>query len=93
MAPTIIDQMNQKYINERHSVPGYHPLVDRNFSEIVQGRFALNNGWVHGFNSLEDIIKSKEFLYFRRRVHTWGDLIKLRYGDSKENSPKLWNHM
>jgi glycogen debranching enzyme len=39
------------------------------------------------------MITSKEFYFLRRKVNIWGDLVKLRYGNSKEDSPKLWNHM
>ena len=39
------------------------------------------------------MIKSKEFYFLRRKVNIWGDLVKLRYGDSKADSPKLWKHM
>lgn len=39
---------------------------------------------------LENFATSTNFHYLRRNVHLWGDLIKLRFGNKKEDSPRLW---
>jgi hypothetical protein len=30
----------------------------------------------------ENLVTTKNFYYFRRKVSVWGDLIRVRYGDS-----------
>ena len=36
---------------------------------------------------------SMDFHYLRRNINIWGDCIKLRYGNSKADSPRLWKRM
>lgn len=61
------------------------------FTQIKNGYYVLNNGWVMNCNPLENFATSLNFHYLRRNVNIWGDLVKLRFGAKKEDSPKLWN--
>lgn len=45
-----------------------------------------------GADTSENLVTTKNFYYLRRKVSVWGDLIRIRYGDSPEDSP-AWNHM
>jgi len=47
----------------------------------------LNNGWVGGAVSNENLATSNNFYYLRRKVNSWGDLLRIRYGDSPLDSP------
>lgn len=40
----------------------------------------------------ENLVTTHHFYYLRRRVSVWGDLIRIRYGDNREDSP-AWKHM
>jgi hypothetical protein len=40
----------------------------------------LNNGWVDGNDARDLFVLSSEYFYLRRRVNSWGDLIRIRYG-------------
>ncbi|KAI0225318.1 bifunctional 4-alpha-glucanotransferase/amylo-alpha-1,6-glucosidase [Massospora cicadina] len=50
-----------------------------------------NNGWVWGGNL--DFASPLSSAYLRRDVIVWGDCVKLRYGQSPEDNPWLWDHM
>ncbi|KAF8543569.1 glucanotransferase domain of glycogen debranching enzyme-domain-containing protein [Trichophaea hybrida] len=50
-----------------------------------------NNGWL--WNNTSDFASEKHKSYLRREVITWGDCVKLRYGDGPEDSPFLWDFM
>lgn len=50
-----------------------------------------NNGWM--WNNTSDFASWKHRSYLRREVITWGDCVKLRYGDGPEDSPFLWDFM
>ena len=50
-----------------------------------------NNGWLWGNTS--DFASEKHKSYLRREVITWGDCVKLRYGEKPEDSPFLWDFM
>lgn len=68
-------------------------LVSNYFTILKNGKAACNNGWIINADSLEDFATSPHFHYLRRTIVIWGDLVKLRYGDSKSDSPFLWKHM
>jgi len=66
-----------------------------NYFTKVDGKkgdfYALNNGWVGGdFDSRELFVTSKQHYYLRRRIHSWGDLIRIRYGNQPADSPIVW---
>lgn len=50
-----------------------------------------NNGWL--WDNISDFASSKHKSYLRREVISWGDCVKLRYGDKPEDSPFLWEFM
>ncbi|KAI9217444.1 glucanotransferase domain of glycogen debranching enzyme-domain-containing protein [Blastocladiella britannica] len=52
-----------------------------------------NNGWIWGANPLVDFASSRSRSYLRREVIVWGDCVKLRFGNSRDDSPWLWDHM
>ena len=63
-------------------------------SEFKPGDLVLaNNGWVWAGNALIDNAGPNSRVYLRREVIVWGDCVKLRYGNSPEDSPWLWEYM
>lgn len=52
----------------------------------------MNNGWVGGTNSNENLATSDQFFYLRRKVNSWGDLIRIRYGETPLDSP-AWEYI
>lgn len=52
-----------------------------------------NNGWIWDGNPLIDFASNKTKSYLLREVIIWGDCVKLRYGNSPEDSPHLWKRM
>lgn len=50
-----------------------------------------NNGWL--WDNTSDFASSRHKSYLRREVISWGDCVKLRYGDKPEDSPFLWDYM
>lgn len=45
-----------------------------------------------GGDPSENMVTNKYFYYLRRKVNVWGDLIRIRYGNSPKDSP-AWEHM
>lgn len=52
-----------------------------------------NNGWIWNADPLSNFALPPSKAYLRREVIVWGDCVKLRYGDSPEANPWLWEHM
>lgn len=77
-----------------HEITTTNPLVPPYFTNLKDGKTkAAHNGWMDGVDVLEDFVDSDKFYYLRRTINIWGDLIKLRYGKSKHDSPYLWKRM
>lgn len=80
-----------------------NPLIETYFTRLPKnettatyspGELVLaNNGWVWGGDALTDNAGPGSRVYLRRQVIVWGDCVKLRYGDRREDSPWLWDHM
>lgn len=50
-----------------------------------------NNGWL--WDNVSNFAGHESKAYLRREVISWGDCVKLRYGDKPEDSPFLWDFM
>ncbi|KAJ3319863.1 hypothetical protein HDV06_005839 [Boothiomyces sp. JEL0866] len=72
------------------------PLVDTYFTRIQHEnpdmRMLANNGWIWNADPLVNFASKESKAYLQRTVIAWGDCVKLRYGDKKEDSPWLWEH-
>ena len=55
--------------------------------------YLVNNGWVWAANALKDNAGPDSRAYLRREIIVWGDCVKLRYGNSPEDNPFLWEFM
>lgn len=53
----------------------------------------VNNGWVWNADAMKDHAGPESKAYLLRQVISWGDCVKLRYGQKKEDNPYLWEHM
>jgi glycogen debranching enzyme len=78
-----------------------NPLTDPYFTRLPVNEITkkhdpkslalANNGWL--WDNTSDFASAKHKSYLRREVITWGDCVKLRYGDKPEDSPFLWDFM
>lgn len=74
------------------------PIVRPYFTEIAKKKpdrnpeeyIMAHNGWT---GKTQDFGKADSFHYLRRLINIWDDSVKLFYGDKKEDSPYLWEHM
>ncbi|OII76834.1 glycogen debranching protein [Cryptosporidium andersoni] len=75
----------------------WEALTPRYFTPIVDSsgklQYMANNGWVMGWNVLQDFAASGSFVYLRRDLFVWSDCVKLRYGKNEEDVPFLWKWM
>lgn len=79
------------------------PLIESYFTRLPENATTkkhkkedlalINNGWIWAANALVDNAGPTSRAYLRREVIVWGDCVKLRYGESKEESPFLWDYM
>ncbi|KAJ5676070.1 Glycogen debranching enzyme [Penicillium macrosclerotiorum] len=53
----------------------------------------VNNGWIWNADAMRDNAGPDSKAYLRREVIVWGDCVKLRYGNSPEDNPFLWDFM
>ncbi|KAA1468826.1 glycoside hydrolase family 13 protein [Dentipellis sp. KUC8613] len=51
------------------------------------------NGWIWGANPLSNFAALPSKAYFQRIIFGWGDCVKLNYGNSRDESPFLWDRM
>ncbi|KAI9674408.1 MAG: hypothetical protein M1817_001746 [Caeruleum heppii] len=79
------------------------PLIETYFTRLPdnditrkhgpRGLALVNNGWVWSPNALMDQAGPGSRAYLRRELVVWTDCVKLRYGDSPQDSPFLWDYM
>ncbi|XP_012280901.1 glycogen debranching enzyme [Orussus abietinus] len=97
------DGPRQKEISERN------PLVSRYFTDYGAPRnlaerettlysdtgcyLMAHNGWVMNGDPLKNFADPDSNVYIRRELISWGDSVKLRYGNKPEDCPFLWEHM
>lgn len=80
-----------------------NPLVDTYFTRLPMNKTTsthhpdslklANNGWIWNADPMVDFAGPTSSAYFRREVIAWGDCVKLRYGQTEQDSPWLWSHM
>ncbi|KAJ5634158.1 Glycogen debranching enzyme [Penicillium herquei] len=79
------------------------PLIETYFTRLPQNDITkkhnpkalalANNGWIWNADAMRDNAGPDSKAYLRREVIVWGDCVKLRYGNSPEDNPFLWEFM
>ena len=62
---------------------------DRSYQSYVMA----HNGWVMKDDPLRCFADEGQFVYLRRDLLQWSDIIKLRFGSCREDSPALYDYM
>ena len=52
-----------------------------------------HNGWVMNDDPLRCFADEGQFVYLRRDLLQWSDIVKLRFGNQREDSPALYDYM
>ena len=61
--------------------------------EDYQLNVRAHNGWVMNDDPLRSFAEEGQEIYFRRELIQWSDLVKLRFGKSKEDCPSVYHYM
>lgn len=79
------------------------PLIETYFTRLTSDETSkkqnpkalalVNNGWVWNADAMMDHAGPDSRAYLRREVIVWGDCVKLRYGQSHDDNPVLWDFM
>ncbi|PGH12691.1 glycogen debranching enzyme [Polytolypa hystricis UAMH7299] len=69
------------------------PLNETTTKHSSKSLALVNNGWVWNADAMRDNAGPDSRAYLRREVIVWGDCVKLRYGESPEDNPFLWDYM
>lgn len=83
-------------VNDTFSLPlveSYFTRVGAKAKENPHVYSLANNGWIWDADPLANFAELPSKAYLRREVIVWGDCVKLRYGDSPEANPWLWDYM
>lgn len=86
-------QLRYRFLELNRQVSDSYSLIEPYFTVLSNGKVAANNGWILDHDPAENFITSDNFNYLQRTVVIWSDLIKLRFGDRKQDSPFLWKYM
>jgi glycogen debranching enzyme len=78
---------------KKNVISASNPLCPAYFTPLPNQFYAANNGWITFADPKENFATSLSHHYLRRNVVIWTDLIKLRYGEKKQDSVFLWKHM
>lgn len=62
-------------------------------SEKVAEQCMAYNGWTANNDPLRSFADVGSDVYIRRELIVWNDLVKVRYGDSIDDCPALWDYM
>ena len=63
-----------------------------NFKNNKKLHFACN-GWLFSENPTDDFASPQSDVYLKRKLVSWGDCVKLRYGNCRDDNPWLWDYM
>lgn len=98
--PKIRDNENSHPLFSRYFTPDNKNLTFDEYEQLIyadDGKlFMAHNGWVINADPLVDFAlpqKGRGNVYIRRELISWGDSVKLRFGERPEDSPYLWKHM
>ncbi|KAJ8327597.1 bifunctional 4-alpha-glucanotransferase/amylo-alpha-1,6-glucosidase [Batrachochytrium dendrobatidis] len=80
----------------------YTPIVDTYFTRLPVNHITQNrhpdelclasNGWIWNADPLINFAAEESKAYLRREVISWGDCVKLRYGNGPQDNEWLWQH-
>lgn len=75
----------------------WNAVVPRYFTPMKDEKgtvhYLANNGWVMGWDASSDFMSPGSLVYLNRSLVAWSDCVKLRYGNSRDDVPFLWDYM